>query len=469
MSKRRRNNRPKNRPSNRPKKVTKKPEVAVANHTRRKIATIGGTAAVIAGLIGYNVLKNDDHPTPPEKQTPKVTAPKTPAVRPKIERMPEYNEWASKIVLPKVEIGDEYSDWPSEKHKDFFKPDDVEIDQERIDEFYKKFLALKQDIFQKVEMTQNPFMRMGLISKFYHELVRHYVSMTNDHSASKLIFGSPESIRLTHRINRYLIPRGHFLWQNNTSRSLANVAFYEVDAFKDLTLEYKGQSKEIPIVVLKNQQEVNSYVNSPATVHSAASYEEVGEYITVQSNHLPENYQMQGNANNFLKSKKALTEYLNACFFHEAMHAMLHGFDGVSTWGNDAINDKGNIGMSEFILPSSGYRNKDNSNLHELGGNGYGLMNSGEGAHEMADTIFQAGVSKDEYGLAFQVLITQIIQSRVIDREFSDKMIKANMGNNHKLFYDLLIQASKKHKPEELHYFGEQMAKLTIHLAQEDK
>lgn len=312
--KRRRKNRPGNRPGSKPKQAVKKPKVAVVNHTRRKIV-VGGTAAVIAGLIGYNVLKNDDHPTPPKKQTPKITAPKTPAVRPKIERIIEYNEWASKIALPeKVKIGDEYSDWPSEKYKDLIEPDDVEIDQERIDEFCKKFLALKQAIFQKVEMTQNPFVRMGLISKFYHELIRHYVSMTNDHSASKLIFGSPESIRLTHRMNRYLIPRGHFLWQNNTSRSLANVAFYEVDAFKSLTFEYKGQLKEIPIVVLKNQQEVNSYVNHPATVHSAASYEEVGEYITVQSDHLPENYKVQDGANNFLKSKKALTEYLNAYF-----------------------------------------------------------------------------------------------------------------------------------------------------------
>ncbi|MBU1017443.1 hypothetical protein KKA33_00250 [Patescibacteria group bacterium] len=450
MSKRKHKNRPRKQPSKQPQQIFVKPEEAIAGHTRRNILIGFGGAVATGGVLGLIKFLGGEKVT--QKQVPR----NVPQKRPVTPKLPEYDEWASKIELPQFHL-EEQLNWSMDKRLDYFLPQNVGL--EKVKKLLDQFDDLKEKTFRSLDNAKNLPERNATIEHFFSELVSLYLTATGE--AEKTSDSAYEDL------NRFLLVGNQFLFGTKF------YGLYSVKEVLNVIIQHNNKKTQIPIIFARKQHDLLPVIlDAPDNLDSSiAAHDKKANCIYIDEIRLARSiksdlellensYRRLGKKMRQIDKQALFRGVLNAVIAHESMHAILHSM-GIDSMGNDAIKRKGNIRLIGATLRQFEYEHYNNINLHELAAMGYGLFSSGESAIlNILNTTDPPGRSS-RYEMAFNIAMAGIVHSRTIDHDTHQELLTGKVSSN------TLISAISQMSDEELHRIGKLMAKLAIYLTQE--
>jgi hypothetical protein len=457
MSKKsKRKNRPKRRPVQR---EVNKPESNPLITRRRAILTLAGAggaaAAWRAGL--FDVFGDEEKPQESTKQDSSKKSTTGP-------RLPEYDEWASKIELPDIEYNPYQTPWTKEQIENHFIP--KEVDRESLPPFYKTFDDLTDDLLAGLKNKSEPKERNDLINSYLGQIFELLFSgnlNTLDKDQLK------EAISKTSRI---LIPHGYWIGGDREYGEAFNkYVIYGIDKINSLKVHLGDQSGDLPVVSLKEKQDITADTDAEPIVFNGTYFHDNG-CIIVDDNQIAESMASVSNFEELCRELNITprTNNINVEFFrrvtlmHEGMHAVSHKMSQKNPEPARKIDTKG-INMGHYTLNPKMFGSITEIDVDELIANGFGILNSGDLAHLTLYNIQTSARSNPTYNFCSFVILNEILNSPSLDPSSKNEFFKELSSG--KISDKDFVKFLMKIPPHELTNIGERMAKLGIYLTQE--
>ncbi|MBN2087674.1 hypothetical protein JW758_04975 [Candidatus Peregrinibacteria bacterium] len=452
--------------------MNKQPQKPRGGTTRREFFQLSAAAAIVA-LIGGDKEKNRGGSDEVRNRTADVlTKPESTA------KLPEYDEWASKIELPTVEFDTQKKIWSQDEIIKHFIPENT--DAEKLQSFYDIFdqaLSVAVDTFN--ESSPN-MQRQILLADFFKKLTTAYAEMTGTARNEKITI--PRII--LDKINRLLVPHGYHITKEKNEKYIARI--YKIDSIKSIKMKAGDSEYELPAAYLGDRYELsfdrNGSNNKSQISESQASYFDSGNYMVIKERWAEEiSRRYVENINTFLSGRgmkekminpDSVSDFGEGVAAHEATHAYLErvlkisGFEETDKGYKDtesSIKKRCPINMGLYTLAPEAYERRNNINLHEMITTGVQLMNSGEMVSKYVSEIFSE--QGKNYIFARDMFVMELVNSPAIDEKLRRDLASGTQRGylDIETVQGILINTPK----EEFYRIGERMAKLGIYLTQE--
>ena len=468
MSKRKPKNRPRKRPSHKPrhKKVSKKPEVKPSLISRRTML------AVLLGLGTGSALKfrSDFGNIFYKKETKKPVHRKVPQKRPVAPKLPEYDEWASKIELPVFEYKEESQAWDKERISNYLLP--KEIKKEYLASFYNNFDKYKAEFLTDWKKVSSIKEKKELILRFISTVIA--INFRHNKSVRMLHFTPSDMPFIVREINRLLIPHNVFLDFSHDTNEGPGLIIYEVDNAQSSEISLDAKKIQLPIVNLKNKQVLLD------TSSWDAKFIPVGNYIVTDKaaiiakrkyelDELKLFLEKHGLKTQKINRESVIQNYLKSVIYHELAHAVFHNFYGIVPGKPLKKLREGPINMKNYQLGNDAFRGVTSKQLHELFANGCAYIMAKD-AVKMA--ILDTTVADDPtYQFTGGILLSEIYHSPPIEENIGRQAAQLYQMTTRDAIMRKMMLTTKtvfRIPDEELHRIGERMAKLAIYLTQKE-
>lgn len=445
---------PRHGPSNNPSENGTRADAT--HQARGKFLGIGGL--VLVGVLGIRALiqKQDifdeahrdgaiSLPQPTSRQEPLIVTPEN------------YAEWAAKIKLPEVDI--DFNAKPlttAEAENHFLDPG---IDRSRLQLFYNMYDMKKAEFDQKMDQSQNPIERQGIIINYLSTLIKAYCWATNTKQPQTMAFGSPEFVNWIGKINELLIPFGQCITQfyGPTSR-------LEVHGInKILPIHIDGKQITEVMVILKDRK---SYYGDPQKSGDdtaiGGAYFDGAKFLIVDLEAGKKNIEKVALDLGFPKDKVPMNDIRESIVRHEVMHIIMTKKLGKANGIRHFAKKRGKINLGTYSLNEKSYTWADSLQIHELASIGFATMNSGEAANVVLMT--SAFNREENCRLATMIASYELLNSRYTTPATKykiDASLRGAQGNREDMMAIL-----REIPPLEIRRIGEVMVKLAMHLSQ---
>lgn len=458
MSKRRRKNRPRGGPSHKPhqKQSPNNPEISVVNHTRRRVI-LGGTAAAILGVLGYNIFRGDKTP---EQLVQKKALEKS-GVKPKI---PEYEEWASKIKLPNISLDEKPLEWSlKQKEKHFLKGGPLSIPEgappEAVSKLVEHVAKMVRICKEELDKTNDPGERQKILSTFVFALSKVAYGKVIHKNLNAI---PASSMHLVIDLNRLLLTRDYYMDFVLDYKGLGKFAFYRVQKMHSVDIEFENKETQIPVAFLDNASRVELFGDSNSGHLPIATYFDAGQFIAIDIDQQMDRLRQKLKYYSYLEdsrpneSPELYTDYLEMIIQHEGMHAVMERLNGFSSQEERPVKPLAKVNMGQYELDYS--PGGPNVNIIELAASGFGVMHGGASARHMLYSYIQSG------GI-YKYIARVVFQELKHDSEI-DLALRKKLKGDDPQDVERVLQILSQLPDEKIFKIGERMAKLGLYLAQ---
>jgi hypothetical protein len=433
------------------------------------MAKLGLGGLALMGILGIRELIQRQDAIPgrqAEGQVSKATR-TGPEISPQasLPAPKRYSEWASGIHLPKVEIDLQANPLSiAEAESRFLDPG---INRRQVDLFRRFFYESKSEFDWKMRGKENLVDRQELLVKFVSDLIRARCLVFGERDPRLMTFGSPEMELHMGKVNDLLIPSG----QRIATRSpFAGQGLKVVisDVRKILPIVVDGKTLKEVMVVLGDRK---SYFVDPKKEEDgllvAGEYKDGERYLTIDPEAgrkiVREAAVALGYPDDDAALAKVMEENRVSMAKHEVMHILMAKEHGVVGLVERYAKRRGKVNLGAYDLAESSYRWADSLQIHELASIGLGIMDSGESAKlNLLLTTFN---SEKNYNFVSVIAAYELMNSKYTTPETKKALDLALSG---KPMGRREITAILREVPnEEIRRIGELMAKLAIHLTQD--